>query len=225
MGIFDFLFPKRCVGCGEGSTYFCQDCVGRAKRAFPPVCPVCERASIDGTTHIKCKSRISPEGLFSVWEYTGVPRKLVIQLKYRFVEEIALDLARAAALEMAKFSPDWLKGKNTLVPVPLYWKRENWRGFNQAKSVGELIAQALGWDFKDLLIRTKNTKHQVGLKGTERTQNVQGIFSLASNMVIKQFDNIILFDDVWTTGSTLKEAAKTLKQAGIKQVWCLTLAR
>ncbi|MBI4029493.1 MAG: ComF family protein [Candidatus Blackburnbacteria bacterium] len=225
MGIFDFLFPKHCVGCGKNGTYFCQDCVERAKPAFPLVCPVCERASIDGITHTKCKSRVSPEGLFSVWEYTGVPRKLIVQLKYKFVEEAAYDLAHGVFPELSKSYPSWLKGQNTLVPIPLYWKRENWRGFNQVKSAGELIVEQMGWEFKEILIRTKNTKHQVGLKGRQRQENVQGIFSLASNITIKQFNKIILFDDVWTTGSTLKEAAKTLKQAGVGQVWCLTLAR
>ncbi|MBI2590821.1 MAG: ComF family protein, partial [Candidatus Blackburnbacteria bacterium] len=150
------------------------------------MCPICERASIDGITHIRCKSRIAPEGLFSVWEYTGVPRKLIVQLKYRFVEEAAYDLAHGVFPELSKSYPSWLKGKNTLVPIPLYWKRENWRGFNQVKSAGELIVEQMGWEFKEILIRTKNTKHQVGLKGRQRQENVQGIFSLASNITIKQ---------------------------------------
>ena len=225
MGILDFLFPKQCVGCKKGGTYFCHDCVARAKRTFPLVCPVCERASIDGVTHAKCKSGVSPEGLFSVWEYTSVPRKLIIQLKYKFVEEAACDLARGVSLELSKSCPYWLKGKNTLVPIPLYWRRENWRGFNQAKNVGELIAQQMGWEFKDLLVRTKNTKHQVGLKGEERKTNVGGIFQIEKWIVLNLNKKIVLFDDVWTTGSTLKEATKTLKAEGFAQVYCLTLAR
>lgn len=223
MGIFDFLFPKKCVGCGKSGTYFCQDCTDQAKRTFPLVCPVCERASIDGITHAKCKNRISPEGLFSVWEYTGVPRKLLIKLKYKFVEEIAYELADRAAVEFTRYSPNWLKGKSTLVPIPLHWKRENWRGFNQSKSVGELVCGQMGWEFKELLVRTKNTKHQVGLKGKERRENVQGMLSLKSSLLPPS--DILLFDDVWTTGSTLKEAVKVLKKAGVKRVWCLTLAR
>ncbi|MBI2590954.1 MAG: ComF family protein [Candidatus Blackburnbacteria bacterium] len=74
-------------------------------------------------------------------------------------------------------------------------------------------------------MRTKNTKHQVGLKGEERKTNVGGIFQIEKGIVLNPKEKIILFDDVWTTGSTLKEAVKTLKQAGVQQVYCLTLAR
>lgn len=230
MGILDFLFPKGCIGCGRGGTYFCQKCSGESVLAFPQVCPVCERPSPDGLRHRYCHESFSPNGLLSVWAYQGTPRKLIIKLKYRFVSDIATNLANKVAFYLKNYQPLsqkslWTTQKFTLVSIPLHWKRKNWRGFNHTDEVGRLVAKQMGWGFADILVRTKNTKHQVGLKEKDRRENVEGVFSVKPNILKSQYSNILLFDDVWTTGSTLKEATKTLKRAGVRKVWCLTLAR
>jgi ComF family protein len=115
-----------------------------------------------------------------------------------------------------------------LVPIPLHPRRLRWRGFNQAELLGELIAKNLGIKFiPDLLIRVKNTEPQVKLDKDQRQINIRHAFILNKN---SQFDNLkicnfVLFDDVWTTGATLKEAGKVLKRNGTKKVWGLTIAR
>ena len=111
------------------------------------------------------------------------------------------------------------------MPIPLHWTRNNWRGFNHVEEVGKILAQLMGWEMTNLLERSKMAKQQVGLKGKERKENVQGVFNLVPNPPASSLDTIILFDDVWTTGSTMLEATRVLKQAGFKRVWCLTLAR
>ncbi len=94
--------------------------------------------------------------------------------------------------------------------------------FNQSEEIGKLIAEKLGWSFeKGLLARKASKRPQASLKREERKTNIKGVFSL-----IKSPDKnmpIILFDDVWTTGSTIKEATKILKEEGVKRVNCLTL--
>jgi ComF family protein len=142
-------------------------------------------------------------------------------MKYRFALEIAKELAEYAAKELEKKKLFFPKS-SVLVPIPLYWHRKNWRGFNQSEEVGKLIAEKLGWDFdKGLLARKASKKPQASLKREERKTNIKGVFSL-----IKSPDKnmpIILFDDVWTTGSTAKEATRILKEEGVKRVNCLTL--
>lgn len=108
--------------------------------------------------------------------------------------------------------------------VPLHPKRQNWRGFNQSELVAKLLAQKLGLRYESLLKRIKYTKPQVGLLGSARKQNIKGAFSLYTPYSLPH-TNIILIDDVWTTGSTLRECTYILKRGGAKQVWALTLAR
>jgi len=117
--------------------------------------------------------------------------------------------------------------KYVLTPVPLHWRRENWRGFNQSEVLGKLIAQKLGVKFMpDLLIRTKFTKPQVELRGKGRQENIQDAFEVNSHSLFAiRHLNILIFDDVWTTGATLKSCGKVLKQARARKVWGMTLAR
>ncbi|MFH0863755.1 MAG: ComF family protein [Candidatus Gottesmanbacteria bacterium] len=123
----------------------------------------------------------------------------------------------------------WVNDANNLilVPVPLHWRRENWRGFNQSEVLGKILAQKLDVKFiPDLLIRKKFTQPQVELKGDERQKNIQNAFTLNHNSsFIIHNSNIIVFDDVWTTGSTLRSCGRVLKEAGVKKVWGMTLAR
>jgi ComF family protein len=164
--------------------------------------------------------------LTSLWEYDGVVRKAILKLKYNFGLEIARELSGCASQKIMEDKRIFLKDP-TLVPIPLFWYRKNWRGFNQTEELGRKIAAILGWKFEpNTLIRTKSNPPQAGLMRADRLQNVAGVFSVLSGLTkTLPNSNIILFDDVWTTGTTLKEAAKTLKQNGAKRVWGLTLAR
>ena len=113
-----------------------------------------------------------------------------------------------------------------MVPIPLYWHRQNVRGFNQSEEIGKLMAQEMGWGFApDLLIKKRSTKSQVELSVSQRKENLQGVFIVSSPNIQNTNPNILLFDDVFTTGSTLKEVAKVLKRAGVEKVWGLTIAR
>ncbi|MGB6839061.1 MAG: hypothetical protein WBD86_01440 [Microgenomates group bacterium] len=144
-------------------------------------------------------------------------------MKYKFASQIAQELASYAADEILK-NRHFLPKNALLVPIPLYWQRKNWRGFNQAEEIGKIMSKKLGWDFnKNLLIRKTSTKPQVELRGKERKQNIRGVFKL--NKPLDKIKPIILFDDVWTTGSTIKEAAKVLKRNRAKTVWALTITR
>jgi len=157
----------------------------------------------------------------SIFKYEGVIRKAIIALKYKFSLEIAKELAEACVKQL---SPRRYLSSAVLVPIPMHWRKENIRGFNQSAEVGRMIAQKKGWKFEsNLLIKTKSTPPQVGLKGSARRENLDGVFSLNSQSRIPGF--VVLFDDVYTTGSTITEAGNILKKGGAKRVLGLTIAR
>ena len=214
------FFPKLCLGCGKEGTYICADCLAKYGLANP-VCPYCEKASIDGFTHIKCAKKLGLDGLTSIWEYEGVIRKAILALKYKYSTEVGKELAASFSRELLTRS-DLVRG--VLVPIPIHWHRENVRGFNQSEEIGIVVAREVNWKFDDqLLVKTRQTSSQIELSVEERKQNLKGVFTLDSRFKVP--NSVILFDDVFTTGSTLKEGAIVLKKAGVDKVWGLTIAR
>lgn len=225
--ILDILFPKKCAGCKRVGSYYCQDCI---KNSFQKelICPICTRFAIGGQTHPICKRKFSMDGLWSLGVYQGTLKQAILNLKYYSVSDISQTLVNLIIeywarhtpflLEMVKKDPEnWV-----ITSVPLHWYRQNRRGFNQSEVLGKLLAKNLGLTYKNLLIRSVYTKTQVGLLQSERRKNIKGVFKINQD---EQNLKIILLDDVWTTGSTMKECTYVLKKAGAKTVWGLTLAR
>ncbi len=222
MNLLDFIFPKKCLGCGRKGNYICPFCV--SKVAKPKlVCAECKRASIDGFTHTKCQRKLGLNGLFPLWKYEGVVRKAILALKYKYATEIVVELQDYVVTELQE-KKVILGVENVLIPIPLHWYRENYRGFNQSGLLGESIAGAMKWKFaRNLLVKRNHSPSQVSLKKENRIKNIKGSFSITSVYKL-QSTNYLLFDDVYTTGSTLREATKVLKRAGAKSVWGLTIA-
>ena len=226
MNITDLFFPKKCLECGRAGSYICASCIAKLE-TLSQVCVECGRPAIDGMTHISCKRPLSLDGLIFVWPYGGVVRKAILALKYKYAKEIAEELASYCVLFLQKRKVV-LPPKSTLIPIPLYWYRENWRGFNQVEEIGKLVAKDMNWDFApDIIVRKHLKKPQAQLRKEERSKNIRGVFSLNPKIqpLIINHQSLILFDDVFTTGSTLKEATKVLKRNGVKNVWGLTIAR
>ena len=200
MNLLDLIFPKSCLECGKNGKYICRDC---------------ESKVLDGTFD---------ENNFTVFKYRGVIRKAIVSLKYKFAYDICDEMVESCVgrLKSSKLH------EVLLVPIPLYWQRENLRGFNQSEILAKKIAEKMMWQYiPDLLIRNKNNKPQVGLKGLARHQNLSNVFSVNSQYRSQPvFDkSLLLFDDVYTTGSTIKEARKTLETAGFTKIYSLTVAR
>lgn len=201
MGILDLFFPVYCLECKKEGKYLCSSCLSKV---------------LDGSFDSKN---------FAVFKYKGVVRKAITSIKYRYAYDIVDDLVEATVyrLKMSKIH------NVTLVPIPMYVKNENFRGFNQSILIGEKIAKSLNWSFlPDLLIKTKNTKHQVGLKGDERKINLKNAFTVnpkyKNNKTVMSY-KVLIFDDVYTTGATIKQARKVLESSGFKNIYSLTIAR
>lgn len=145
-------------------------------------------------------------------------------MKYKFAFDIAANLAQLASKRLETEQP--FAKKTLLLPIPTHPVRRNWRGFNQSEEVGKLLAQAMGWDYEpNLLVKKRTTVAQTELKRQARLNNLQNVFSLNPEKRFPKKTFFLLFDDIWTTGSTLKEACKVLKKAGADKVWGLTLAK
>jgi len=201
MAILDLFFPKKCLECGRTGKYICENCL----RKVPP------RGWVNRET-------------YSCFKYEGVIRKAIITLKYKYSTEIAQELAEVCVRKIK--SVFLLPSNYCLVPVPLHWYRQNFRGFNQSAEVGKIVAAKMGWEFiPDLLVRQKSTVSQVQLTSSARRQNLRGVFSLNSKYLVPDAYCLVLFDDVLTTGSTLLEASKVLREGGVKRILCLTIAK
>ena len=225
------MFPKKCVGCKKMGSYFCQDCVGNISQT-DLVCPKCERLAVGGQTHPICKRRFGLDGLWSLGIYENPLREAIKQLKYRKVTEIAAVLVDILVEYWTKYQPFILdqikkdKGEGwAIIPVPLYWWRENDRGFNQSNLIGQELSKKLGLAYSDALKRTRYTKSQVRLKGKDRHQNIKDAFEISPGYKLSPVTCVLLIDDVWTTGATLRECCYILKRNGAKKVWAITLAR
>lgn len=217
--VLDFIFPKKCVSCGKFGDYICAACFSKIEFIKHPVCPVCERQAIGGRTHPGCRKRFGLDGLVVACKYRGSVRKAIQKIKYRFAADIHKILVSLIADSIWQFS---LPKDIVLVPIPLYRLRKNWRGFNQAELLASDLARRFGENLlPDLLVRIVDTKTQVGLSKDERKENIKGAFCVSKKLI---GENIVLVDDVFTTGSTMMEAAKVLKRAGAGEVWAMAVA-
>lgn len=227
--ILDFFYPKFCISCGKEKNYLCADCFSKIETLSSSSCPYCALRSFDG---LICKNhRKSLKGFVSATSYSNdIIRKIIDAQKYNFVKEISKPLA-FLIFKFLKENPEVEFFKNPLdfviLPIPLHSRRLRWRGFNQAEEVAKELSPLLKIPVETkILIRKKYTKPQARMKKEEKIENIKNAFGINANF-FKNIKNkkIILIDDVATTLSTLEEAAKTLKQSGIKEIWGLTVAK
>lgn len=224
----DILFPKFCVNCGKEGSYLCPDCFSLIEILDRQYCPFCEPPKVvfDGKTCVSCKRSKNLHGLFCASSYDNfIIKKLVRQFKYEpFLKELSSTLASLIITHLSLVNKTNFESF-ALIPVPLHIKRLKFRGFNPA----EEIAKELSKDLKisllsDALVKMKQTPPQMELKKEERKENIRNVFVCKKPEIIKN-QKILLVDDVFTTGSTMEECAKVLKDSGAKEVWGVVVAR
>ncbi len=174
-------------------------------------------------THANCRKKLSMDGIFAAFSYTGVVKRAITTLKYRFATDIAEELVSQTIIKISKsFIP--LPKDGILLPVPLSKQRKRWRGFNQAELLGKMVSAKMGWKYDEtLLIRSRHTTSQTSLAKEERQINMKNAFVVAKRTAISDTPYII-FDDVWTTGATIREVGKVLKRKGASSVWGMAIA-
>lgn len=225
----EILFPISCISCGKENHWICADCATKISLHQDRVCPVCEKTSTpDGRTCFGCKSKSSLSGLLVCASYKNdVLAKAVHLFKYRFISDIHLPLGQLAVKAMLDSE---IPIPDAIVPIPLHPRRLRWRGFNQSNLLANHLAENLlpGTTltvFTGALERKRYTQPQMGIKNfKERRKNIQNAFTVKDpeNLTNK---TILLVDDIATTGSTIFECARLLKDAGAREVFAIVIAR
>lgn len=211
----DLLYPSRCVSCGTFGPVLCEACEGRLEPAIGPGrCANCSAAW--GGEHFcpRCLGWRHLDGARAAVEMAGPGRALVHALKYRGVLDAAPAMGRA-------MKPLWAGlGCDVAVAVPLHPSRLRKRGFNQSA----LLIAATGWPLADgALVRSKKTRTQIGLDAAARKVNVAGAFVYAGTPLTALA--VALVDDVVTSGATVDECARVLKEQGARTVVAVSFAR
>jgi len=185
---------------------------------------MCGHYNYQGKTHASCFRKMGMEGKLSFYSYQGPIRQALLQMKYHYSYKIAEELAQLCINGVKSYTQ--LVNKCALVYIPTKTQRLNWRGFNQAQIIASVWAQKLETPLlEDVLIKTKSTVPQARLDKLHRAKNIKNVFEFNSKTHnLEKFENIFLVDDVWTTGSTMREAAKVLKRNGAEKVWGITIA-
>jgi ComF family protein len=220
------FLPRRCVGCGQKADWFCAQCLSEIKLVESFVCPVCGNRTLEGFTHRACRSGESLDRLISLYQFRPPIKQAVHRLKYRKEYRIAEVLAELAVADLADLGLD-LGTEALIVPVPMYLGRKWPRWFNQAELLAREFGKRLGLKVRTgLLKRIFETRSQTKLNRPERKKNVEGVFWVPwwHRRSVSGRD-ILLVDDVCTTGATLNSCAQTLKNAGARFVWGLTVAQ
>ncbi len=215
--LLDLIFPKFCYGCQKQGSYLCQDCQS--------ILNVNEY-------HQPFKTEYLDDLYFSIAYKTSgssyqdrLIHLLIHKFKYYpFVRELSQPLSDLIInhFQLSEKPTPFNNKEFLIVPVPSSQKRKKWRGYNQAEEIANHLSSYLKIKMiNNILIKKKETPFQSQLNQKEREENI--LDSFQSKTKIKK--NILLVDDVYTTGATINECAKTLKKSGAKKVIALTIAR
>lgn len=241
--LFSVLFPSDCRICGEpllniSRLPVCPDCLKSIVPIRGKVCSICgERvlsnyaeAGDDGLLRCPVCGRVNRPFARAVayGSYDGALRELVHLLKYKGVRPAAFALGRMLAQAVTILQSSFTQNPVLLIPVPLYRGKRHQRGFNQAELIARCALKFLhGSQLKlstDILVRTRDTHSPIGLTSHQRRENLRGAFAVTRAEEVTGRE-ILLVDDVYTTGTTVTECAKVLRRAGTAEVWVSTVAR
>ena len=208
--ILDIIYPPFCGICGKGkNTFLCKKCEEKLKRE-----------AVWGKDQYEDKYF---ENHFYVFKYDGMIRNII--LNYKFNEKPYLYKSFVNFLN--KYQKKYLQFDfyDIIIPVPISKKRLKLRGYNQSLLIAKDLAVELNTKImNDILIKQKNNKPQSELNKISREQNVKDVYKLLNkDKIINK--KILLIDDIYTTGSTVNECSKVLKQAGAEKVDIYTLAK
>jgi len=205
------------VGCSKEEDWLCSRCLKAVIINRTDVC-FCGKTSHDGLCQ-NHRRRLGLDGLITVFSYTDpLIREIIHSLKYNSQTDAAEFLANRFRTYFLQLLP---KGSWVVTAVPISKDRQSLRGFNQAELIAKLMTEPM-FEYRSLLTKIRQTKPQVKLKKSQRERNLYRSNQYFARGEVPE--QVIVVDDVITTGSTIKEAARALKKAGVSRVWGLTLS-
>ena len=229
--LVDAIFPPVCPVCGGLLGYdsgkrerICRECIQKVKYIKEPYCIKCGK-QLDSETDEYCydckRKKHSYDRGVAVYLYTDAVKQSIYRFKYKNKREYASFYAHEAADRYGGIIAQW--GIEVIIPVPMFPDKQRHRGYNQA----ELLACELGERLNipvntEILIRSKKTTPMKELNDIERRKNVENAFNIQINVV--EYKKILLVDDIYTTGATVDQCSKVLKQYGAEEVYFLCLS-
>lgn len=227
------VFPSFCRLCGAllenpDERVVCRRCLDRAVPRRGPGCFCCGRFFDEaGEPHLCGRCLADPPPFTrhrSAGRYDGAVKDLILLFKYGGFSLLAGDLAAFIDLALSGDTGLW-DGIEAIVPVPLDRRRKRERGFNQAGLIARRLGRLRGLAVLDRrLVKVRAVPPQVSLEAAERERNVRGAYAVRKSEDIRG-RTLLVLDDVFTTGSTLRECSVVLKKAGAAEVRALTVAQ
>ena len=207
--VLDFLYPPLCLSCGsrlaEGESLLCSACSRLAPRLDRRDATLC-RARTD------LFNESAVEDLVVLWHFEGPVRDLVHSVKYGGLSSAAEKAGTWLGQSMEQASNRWLP--DLIVPIPLHPARRRERGYDQSACIARGVARILGVPlFEDVAARTRNTATQTSLDRSQRRENVAGAFRVRHPDLVRNA-NVLIVDDVVTTGATVGALAGSLRECG-----------
>lgn len=230
--ILDIVYPDNiyCICCGsiidKSRPYsLCNTCLEKMHWITGRSCRICGKALQDTYTADICYDCMEEEHsfdrAFSCVSYGLYERAVIMDFKYADRAYIGRKLAEAMydRISCEEISYD------IIVPVPVHKSRKNFRGYNQAEIIAKHMSRLSGIPYMNLLVRTRATEAMKDLSIAQRRDNVRGAFEIPEYMIESAGNkDILLIDDIYTTGATFDECALTLKESGAKSVYCMAFA-
>ena len=232
--LLDLLFPPHCIGCDALDSSLCATCLASIPLRDPG-CLVCGARNRSGIFCASCK-RFAPFLTRVLWASTyeiDLMFRALTQFKYNGNRALAEPLGTLIVTSLKKRvqeKKNFIPPDALLAPMPLHPRRLRARGYNQSALLASSIHQELALPIlpKNTLLRVKNTNPQAKCSGGReaRNKNVAGAFAIpADKQIYVRGKTILIVDDIATTGSTLNEAARVLKEAGARQIWGIVVAK
>ena len=208
--VLDYFFPPICGMCGEiNENYICNNCYENIKKIKK--CVINEYNNRNFSKHLY------------IFRYEGIIRNKIIE--YKFEDKGYLYKMFAKIILSDKKTCNFIKKYDVIIPVPISKKRKKKRGYNQSELVANELAQKLNQDiWTDIIIKKKDNKPQSELNKLERIKNVEDIYEINKPIEVKN-KKVLLLDDIYTTGRTVNEIARKLKQNQTQEIGVITLAK
>ncbi len=238
--LFSTVFPSDCRFCGApleriSRIPVCQTCLENMRALEGPVCSVCgqplsvpQPLAATESYCVECSRQEPPfTRALAYGGYEGGLRELIHLLKYERVRPAASVLGRMLAEVATAFTPQFGAAAPIVIPVPLHNSKLRQRGFNQSEAIARAAVKQLPVRLlvnTSALIRRRATESQTGLSRPQRRLNMRGAFALIDSAAVAGRD-ILLIDDVLTTGTTVSECARVLRRGGAERIWVATVAR
>jgi competence protein ComFC len=227
------FFPSFCELCRAllekpGEKVICRRCREKVRRCSASFCPCCGRFFESEVEPHFCRTCLEKEPALSKHRsfarYEGPVKEVILLFKYRGFKVLGHWLGDLLAESLGNEEDLW-EGVDAVVPVPLHPRKEKKRGFNQAQVLAKRLAKHKSLSLLEhRLIKVANIPAQTSLEAEEREKNVRGAFRIKKARDLEK-RIVLLVDDVYTTGSTLRECSLVLKKAGATEVRAVTVAQ